>query len=70
MKNLFSNYEEAENLIKTATEFDEITMQSLICMMIDACSAKYHTDAREIATNICTAVHEINDMMGAYRMVF
>lgn len=68
MKNLFENFDEAENLVNSVADFDFMTIQSLICMMIDTCAAKYKEDATAIADSICTAVHEVNETYGAYQI--
>ena len=68
MKNLFYDFEEAENLVNAVSEFDFFTIQSLVCMMIDTAAAKYKESATEMADSICVAVHEVNETFGAYQI--
>ena len=68
MKEIFANYNEAQNIINQISEFDDLGMQTIICMLIDTCAAKYDLNACEIADIVCTLVHAVNADLGAYRI--
>ncbi len=66
MKNLISNIDEAMALVNSISEFDDVGMKSIICMLIDTASCKYKEPAGDIADTICTMVHAVNEELGAY----
>lgn len=66
--NIFTHPEEALQLLDSFAAFDFVSMSSIICMMIDTASAKYHEDPVAIANTIHDAVQSINTELGAYRL--
>ena len=66
MKNIISNLAEAETLINQIAEYDYEGMVSIICMLIDTASAKYHIPVEEIVDLITTLVKEVNAELDAY----
>ena len=68
MKNIFTNPDEALAIIESFAEFDEISMKSIACMMVDTISAKYHRDSIDTAAQIFDAVISTNNELGAYHL--
>lgn len=68
MKSIYTDFVEAQELVNRIAKFDDVGMQSIICMLIDTCSAKYGQDAGEIADNVCQLVHQVNRELGAYQL--
>ena len=68
MKNILANYDDAINLVNQIAEFDPRSMQSIICMLIDTCTAKYGGKAPELAEDISIAVRLVNEQVGEYRL--
>ena len=69
MKNIYTNIEEAMTLVNQVSQFDDIGIKSIICMLIDTTSAKSGEPAGDIADTICALVHEVNSQMGAYQII-
>ena len=67
-KNIFTNLEEAHELVNRIAEFDDVSMQSIICMSIDMCAAKHNENAKEIAERIYNAVCSVNDDLGKFEI--
>ena len=68
MKNILINGDEAQELVNQIAEFDTISMNAIICMLIDTSAAKSGDDAVEIADTVYMAVKSINQEFGAYRL--
>lgn len=68
MKNIFTHPDEALAILDIFAEFDEISMKSIICMMVDTVSATHHRDAIDTAAQIFDAVISTNNELGAYRL--
>ena len=68
MKNIISNFSEAQELVNKVAEFDDAGMQTIACLIIDTCSARFRMDACEIADNVCELVHQVNKELGAYQL--
>ena len=69
MKNIITNINEAMALVESISQFDDVGMKSIICLLIDTASAKYNEPAGDIADTICMMVHEVNAQMGAYQII-
>ena len=68
MKNIFTDFSEAQELVNQVAEFDDAGMQTIACLIIDTCSAKFRMDAGEIADTVCELVHQVNHDLGAYQL--
>ena len=68
MKNIFTNPVEALAILETFAEFDKLSMKSIICMMVDTVSAKYHEDSIDVAATVFDAVISVNNELGSYHM--
>lgn len=52
MKSIVNNYEEAMELAKEISEFEPISMEAIICMIIDTEASKYKEPAVDIVDRI------------------
>ena len=64
MKDIITNYEEAMELVKQISEFEPISMETIICMIIDTESSKYKEPAVDIVERMWDAVQAVNEILG------
>ena len=62
------NFNEAMELCGKIAEFDAEGMQTIICMSIDMCSAKYGEDSVEIANRILELIKAVNADCGKFQI--
>lgn len=67
MKDIITNFGEAMELVKQISEFDPISMETLICMIIDTESSKYKEPAVDIVERMWDAVQAVNEILGPYQ---
>lgn len=67
MKNMISNLDEVLSLVSHFSEFDDTSMKSIICILIDKVSETSKEPVLNIVVDICDAVLAVNGVMGPYR---
>lgn len=67
MKTIITHYEEAMELVKQISEFEPISMETIICMIIDTESSKYKEPAVDIVERMWDAVQAVNEILGSYQ---
>ena len=68
MKNIILNLDNAQEVVNLVEDFDSVSMLSIICVLIDAYSAKYDEDPKEVADIVRDMVYEVNDTFGRYEI--
>lgn len=67
MKNFITNIEEAKDLVDQISQFDVVSVESIICALIDMVSAKSEEPVIDIIGAISRAVIAVNEALGPYR---
>lgn len=67
MKDTVTNFDEVFELVNQISQFEPISIEVIICMIIDTESAKYKKSVVEILGRICDAVQAVNEVLGPYR---
>ena len=67
MKDIKTNYEEAMELVKQVSQFEPISMEVIICMIIDTEASKYKEPAVDIVERVLDAVQEVNEILGPWQ---
>lgn len=67
MKDIVTNYEEAMELVKQISEFEPISMEIIICMLIDTEASNYKEFVLDIVKRIWDAVQAVNEILGPYQ---
>jgi len=62
------NFNVAMELCDKIAEFDAEGMQTIICVSIDMCSAKYGEDSVEIANRILELIKAVNADFGKFQI--
>lgn len=68
MKTIISNFEEVTELVNQIMQFTPISLEAIICTIIDTESAKYKVPVVDILEHICDAVLSVNEELGAYQL--
>lgn len=66
MKNFITNIEEATELTDQISEFDDVSMMSIICALIDIISARSKEPVLDIVVSIEDAVLTVNEVLWPY----
>lgn len=67
MKNFTTNIDEAKDLVDQIDQFDVVSMESIICALIDKVSLKSEEPVRDILAAIVDTVLTVNEVLGPYR---
>ena len=67
MKDMITNFEEVMELVKQISEFEPISMECIICMIIYTEASKYKEPAVDIVARIWDAVQAVNEILGPYQ---
>ena len=66
MKTIISSTDEAMELINQISQFDDVSMMSIICALIDKVSARSKKPVIDIVAGIVEAVIAVNEALGPY----
>jgi len=67
MKTIVNNIDAAMELVNQISQFDPVSMESIICIIIDTESSKYKEPALDIVERIWDAVKAVNEILGSYQ---
>lgn len=67
MKSIITNTDESMELINQISQFDHVSMTSIICTLIDIVSVKSKEPVAGILERICDAVIAAQELLGPYQ---